>query len=95
MTDSEPSFVIGISSVSGGGKTATAEKLAILLSDAVTLCFDDYDNSNLHPENLQEWFQQGGDYNAWKTPTLTTDVIGFPDFSVCKSLVRVGVFQAL
>ncbi len=74
MTDSEGSLVIGISSVSGGGKTATAKKLAVLLSDAVTLCFDDYDNSNLHPENLQEWFQQGGDYNAWKTPKLTRDL---------------------
>ncbi len=74
MTDSEGSFVIGISSVSGGGKTATAKNVAVFLSDAVTLCFDDYDNSNLHPENLQEWFQQGGDYNAWKTPTLTRDL---------------------
>ncbi len=52
MTNSERSLVIGISSVSGGGKTATAKKLAVLLHDAVTLCFDDYDNSNLHPENL-------------------------------------------
>ncbi len=74
MTDSDRSFVIGISSVSGGGKTATAKKVVALLHDAVILSFDDYDNSNLHPENLPEWFQRGGDYNAWKTPTLTRDL---------------------
>lgn len=74
MVIQQQPFVIGISSVSGGGKTATARKLATLLLNAVTLCFDDYDDTNIHPENRQEWFQQGGDYNAWKTPTLTKDL---------------------
>ena len=67
-------FVIGISSISGGGKTATTKKLATLLSNSVTLYFDDYDDTNVHPENRQEWLQQGADYNAWKTPTLTKDL---------------------
>ena len=67
-------FVIGISSISGGGKTATTKKLATLLSNSVTLYFDDYDDTNVHPENRQEWLQKGADYNAWKTPTLTKDL---------------------
>jgi len=74
MVIQQQPFVVGISSVSGGGKTATARKLATLLANAVTLCFDDYDDTNMHPENRQEWLQQGGDYNAWKTPTLTKDL---------------------
>jgi uridine kinase len=73
-TRSRPSFVIGISSVSGGGKTAVAKKLAERLQDAVTLCFDDYDATNIHPENLQTWLMEGSDFNAWKTPVLTDDV---------------------
>ena len=67
-------FVIGISAVSGGGKTAVARKLADLLPDSVILCFDDYDDTTIHPEDLQEWFKEGADYNAWKTPILTSDL---------------------
>jgi uridine kinase len=50
-TQEKQSFVIGISSVSGGGKTVVTRRLAQLLQDSVTLCFDDYDDTNLHPEN--------------------------------------------
>ncbi|PKB72732.1 MAG: hypothetical protein BZY75_05520 [SAR202 cluster bacterium Io17-Chloro-G7] len=66
-------FVIGISSVSGGGKTAVANKLAELLPDAVTLCFDDYDDTNTHPASLETWRKEGGDYTVWQTPALTQD----------------------
>lgn len=68
------SFVIGISSVSGGGKTTVAKKLSELLQDTVTLCFDDYDDTNIHPVNLETWLVEGGDYNAWQTPVLTKDL---------------------
>ena len=74
MPPIERPFVTGISSVSGGGKTAVAKKLAELLQDAVTLCFDDYDNTNTHPANLDTWLIEGGDYNAWQTPVLTRDL---------------------
>ena len=73
-TPHKRSFIIGISSVSGGGKTAVAEKLAELLQDAVTLHFDDYDDSTIHPKNLQTWLEAGADYNAWKTPILTDHI---------------------
>jgi hypothetical protein len=42
-----------------------------MLGDAVTLHFDEYDDTNIHPEDLQEWFRTGADYNAWQTPVLT------------------------
>ena len=66
-------FVTGISSVSGGGKTAVSQRLAELLQDAVTLCFDDYD-TNIHPEDLEAWLSEGANYNAWQTPVLTRDL---------------------
>ena len=74
MTTIEPPFVTGISSVSGGGKTAVCGKLAELLGDSVTLYLDDYDKTNIHPENLSAWLKDGGDYNAWRTPLLTKDL---------------------
>ena len=73
-TRTKPSFVIGISSVSGGGKTAVAKRIVELLQDAVTLCFDDYDDTNVPPEHFQTWLIEGADYNAWKTPVLTDDL---------------------
>ena len=68
-------FVIGISSVSGGGKTAVARKLTQLLQNAVMLAFDDYDETTVHPEDLNAWFSAGADYNSWKTPGLTSDLL--------------------
>ena len=73
-TRNKSSFVIGISSVSGGGKTAVAKKLTELLQDAVILCFDDYDDTTVHPEDLHTWLTAGADYNVWKTPGLTSDL---------------------
>ena len=73
-TGNKSSFVIGISSVSGGGKTAVAEKLTELLQDAVMLCFDDYDDTTSNPEDLHTWLAAGADYNVWKTPGLTSDL---------------------
>ena len=68
MSGSRETVVIGISAVSGGGKMALTLKVTELLGDAVTIHFDDYDDSTIHPENLREWFDAGADYNAWKTP---------------------------
>jgi uridine kinase len=71
LSSSRETVVIGISAVSGGGKTALTLKVTELLGDAVTIHFDDYDDSTIHPENLREWFDAGADYNAWKTPVFT------------------------
>ena len=74
MSSTKRHFVTGISSVSGGGKTVVSHKLAELLQDSVTLCFDSYDNTNIHPENLEAWLVEGGNYDAWQTPVLTKDL---------------------
>ncbi len=79
MLSSKGAFVIGISAVSGGGKTALTLKLAEMLDDAVTIHFDDYDDldyddlelTNVHPESLREWFDAGADYDVYKTPGIT------------------------
>ena len=63
--------VIGISAVSGGGKTAVTQRLAEVLCDAATLHFDDYDDTNLHPDDHRSWFADGADYDAYELPVFT------------------------
>lgn len=55
----------------GGGKTALSLRVAELLGDPVTIHFDDYDDSTIHPENMCEWSKAGTDYNAWETLVFT------------------------
>ena len=62
---------IGISAVAGGGKTAVTKRLVEVLGDAVSLHFDDYDDTNVHPDDLQRWFAAGADYDAYRTPVFT------------------------
>lgn len=63
--------IVGISAVTGGGKTAVTLRLVDVLEDAVALHFDDYDDTNVHPDNLQRWFAAGADYDAYRTPVFT------------------------
>ena len=63
--------VIGISAVSGGGKTAVARRLAEVLRDAAALHFDDYDDTNVHPGDHRSWFADGADYDAYELPVFT------------------------
>lgn len=63
--------IVGITSVSGGGKTAVARRLAAVLGDAVAIHFDDYDETNVHPDDLQLWLKDGGDYDDFETPLFT------------------------
>ena len=62
---------IGISAVSGGGKTAVTKRLVEVLGEAVSLHFDDYDDTNIHPGDIQSWFAAGADYDAYRTPVFT------------------------
>ena len=62
---------IGISAVTGGGKTAVTKRLVEVLGDAVSLHFDDYDDTNVHPGDIQSWFAAGADYDAYRTPVFT------------------------
>ena len=66
-----PVVIIGISAVTGGGKTAVTQRLVGVLEDAVALHFDDYDDTNVHPNDIQGWFAAGADYDAYETPVFT------------------------
>ena len=63
-------IVIGISAVSGGGKTRVASDLARSVVNASAVYFDDFDDTTEHPPDLRKWLADGGDYNAWQAPVL-------------------------
>lgn len=71
-------FVIAISAVSGGGKSALAASLLPLLGDALTLHFDEYAPvycpTSAYPHDFRRWLEEGADPNAWQTPQLVEDV---------------------
>ena len=63
-------IVIGVSAVSGGGKTSLVTELAKLLENAVTVYFDEFDDTIEHPPDVPTWLTEDGDYNAWRAPEL-------------------------
>lgn len=66
--------VVGITAVSGGGKTAAARGLAGVLGGAVSIHFDDYEETNGYPADLHRWFADGADYDAYETPLFARDL---------------------
>ncbi len=52
-------YVIAINSVSGGGKTALATLVAATLPQSMLFCFDDFDATNIYPDDFYEWSQRG------------------------------------
>ncbi|MEZ4712590.1 MAG: hypothetical protein R3A44_35710 [Caldilineaceae bacterium] len=52
--------VIAINAVSGGGKTALARLVQKSLPASALFCFDDFDDTNIYPDDFYEWSQRGG-----------------------------------
>ena len=69
------SVVIGVSAVSGGGKTRLVNELVQLLGDAVAVYFDEFDDTTIHPPDMRAWLLEGGDFNAWQAPVLAEHLI--------------------
>ena len=78
MRDSDI-FVAGISSPSGGGKTAVAMRVSELLPDAVTISFNDYDFDTVHPASFRRWLEEGANFNDWKSQAAKTQATRRPD----------------
>lgn len=70
LQESTP-FVIGISGISGAGKSVITSTLSEKLH-ATALYWDDYDEISEAPSDLIQWFEQGQDYKAWKYDALVS-----------------------
>ena len=62
--------VIAINAVSGGGKTALTRLLHESLAGSVLFSFDEFDDTNVHPEDMIEWFARGGNLEEFKCPAM-------------------------
>jgi uridine kinase len=58
-------YIIAINSVSGGGKTSLAKLLQHSLPGSVVFCFDDFDETNVYPEDFYEWWKRGADLSEF------------------------------
>ena len=67
-------YVIAINGVSGAGKTALAELLAATLPNAVLFRFDDFDASNVYPDDFYDWVKRGANLSEFDCPGLATAV---------------------
>ncbi len=62
-------LIIGISGISGAGKSSLIKRLAEPLQ-ATTIFWDDYDEISQAPQDYVEWFYSSKDYAAWVYPEL-------------------------
>jgi uridine kinase len=67
-------YVIAINAVSGGGKTAVAKLLVSSLPKAALFCFDDFDDSNVYPDDFCEWTMRGADLLKFDCPGMAAAV---------------------
>lgn len=57
-------LIVGISGISGAGKSSLIRKLACTLQ-ATALFWDEYDEISQGPQDYVKWFYSGKDYEAW------------------------------
>ena len=63
-------FVISVSSVSGGGKTALSVALHKALPNSSLFHFDDFDGSNIYPCDFYDWSRRGGNVEEFDCPGM-------------------------
>ena len=69
-------FAVAINSVTGGGKTALSRLVHEALERSALYCFDDYDESNVYPDDFYEWHRRGGDIEEFDCPGMGRGGLG-------------------
>lgn len=62
--------VITINSISGGGKTTLANALDDKLSSSQVFHFDDFDKTNVYPDDFVAWCKRGADVEEFDFPEM-------------------------
>jgi len=61
--------IIGISGISGAGKTTVAKALSKMLN-ATAVFWDDFDEISTCPDDYVAWYASGQGYEVWNYPAL-------------------------
>lgn len=80
-------FVISVNSVSGGGKTALSLALHEALPNSVLFRFDEFDESNVYPDDFYNWSQRGGDVEEFDCPGMHAAVVAEVQRGIAKQIV--------
>ncbi|HEX4044643.1 MAG TPA: hypothetical protein VHZ76_03140 [Gammaproteobacteria bacterium] len=67
-------MIIGISGISGAGKTTLAKALATQLQ-ATALFWDDFDPISKPPEDYVAWYEHGANYNEFDYQALADTIV--------------------
>jgi len=70
----EEPYVIAINAVSGGGKTEIARLVHTSLPSSTLFCFDDFDETNVYPDDFYEWYQRGANLLEFDCPGLSAAI---------------------
>tara|TARA_R110002111_G_scaffold64821_1_gene106459 strand:- start:12 stop:548 length:537 start_codon:yes stop_codon:yes gene_type:complete len=65
---------IAINSISGGGKTALANSLGEKLTPSQVFHFDDFDDTNVYPDDFVAWCKRGADVEEFDFPGMDETV---------------------
>jgi uridine kinase len=63
-------YVIAVDAVSGGGKTTLSQAVDKSLSSSALYCFDDFEETNVYPEDFYEWWRRGADVSEFDCPGM-------------------------
>jgi uridine kinase len=63
-------YVVAINSVSGGGKTTLSKLMQECLTSSVVFCFDDFDSTNVYPDDFYEWWKRGANLTEFDCPGM-------------------------
>lgn len=67
-------YVIAVAGTSGAGKSTLVRAVTRRLGDAVSVSFDDYEQTSVYPPDWTAWLAAGGDPNRVATPGLAADL---------------------
>lgn len=63
-------YVIAINAISGGGKTVLSTAISKTLPSAALYCFDDFDTTNIYPNDFYDWWLRGSDLSEFDCPGM-------------------------
>ncbi len=80
-------FVIAVNSISGGGKTALTHALGEKLDSCKIFHFDDFDATNVYPNDIFSWWKRGDDISEFDCPGMHGAVCGCLNRGEVKTVV--------